>query len=180
MFRQLEGESPYPSSSLVVNPGVRVAGGRTYLGRSPAGHGIVTEREGIGSATSQKSALGVMLHKIRRKAGTVPRKGNKIKGRVSKRRDSGADSGRKTSPNQRYGPFRWNVGVMLRSPPRKGSKRWWRSTRREAWLEANDSRGDPSPYADSPLVSPTLPSSAPALRRWLRGGTSPLLPAESD
>jgi hypothetical protein len=49
MFRQLEGESPYPSSSLVVNPGVRVAGGRTYLGRSAAGHGIVTEGEGIGS-----------------------------------------------------------------------------------------------------------------------------------
>ncbi len=49
MFRQLEGESPYPSSSLVVNPGVRVAGGRTYLGRSAAGHGIVTEREAIGS-----------------------------------------------------------------------------------------------------------------------------------
>jgi hypothetical protein len=29
--------------------GLRVAGGRTYLGRSAAGHGIVTEGEGIGS-----------------------------------------------------------------------------------------------------------------------------------
>src|ERR1700741_1736078 len=50
-----------------------------------------------------------------------------IKERASKRRDSGADSGRKTSPNQGCWPFRRKVGVMLRRPPRKGPKRGWRS-----------------------------------------------------
>jgi hypothetical protein len=39
--------SPYPSSSLVVNPGLRVEGGRTYRGRSAAGHRIVTGEEAI-------------------------------------------------------------------------------------------------------------------------------------
>ena len=29
--------------------------------------------------------------------------------------------------------------MLLRSPPRKGSKRWWRSARLKAWLEPNDS-----------------------------------------
>src|SRR5437870_5468071 len=41
-----------------------------------------------------------------------------IKGRVSKWRDSQADSGRRTSPNKRCWPLRWKVGVMLRRPPR--------------------------------------------------------------
>src|SRR6266851_4086754 len=42
-----------------------------------------------------------------------------IKERASKWRDSGADSGRKTSPNKRCWPFRRKVGGMLRRPPRK-------------------------------------------------------------
>ncbi len=41
-----------------------------------------------------------------------------IEGRVSKWRDSGANSGRKTGPNQRCWPFRRKVRVMLRWPPR--------------------------------------------------------------
>src|ERR1700751_317685 len=61
-----------------------------------------------------------------------------IKERASKRRDSGADSGRKTSPNQGCWPFRRKVGVMLRRPPRKGPKRGCRSARLKAWQEPND------------------------------------------
>src|SRR5260370_33685767 len=62
-----------------------------------------------------------------------------IKERASKWRDSGADSGRKTSPNKRCWPFRRKVGGMLRRPPRKGPKRSWRRASLKAWLEANDS-----------------------------------------
>src|SRR5246127_2154609 len=62
-----------------------------------------------------------------------------IKERASKRRNSGADSGRKTSPNQGCWPFRRKVGVMLRRPPRKGPKRSWRRASPKAWLEPNDS-----------------------------------------
>src|SRR5260370_20452416 len=61
-----------------------------------------------------------------------------IKERASKRRDSGADGGRKTGPNKRCWPFRRKVGVMLRGPPSKGPKRLWRSASLKAWPEPND------------------------------------------
>src|SRR6266446_820891 len=108
---------------------------------------------------SQKSAKGKVGHAVgkatealqcRKAEQPIGRAGNGdrrperypargIKGRVSKWRDSQADSGRRTSPNKRCWPLRWKVGVMLRRPPREGPKRWWRSARLKAWLERNDS-----------------------------------------
>jgi hypothetical protein len=61
-----------------------------------------------------------------------------IKGRASKRRDSGANSGRKTGPDKRSWPIRRKVGVRLRRPPCTGPKRWGRSASLKAWPELND------------------------------------------
>src|SRR5258708_14122046 len=62
-----------------------------------------------------------------------------IKERASKWRDSGADSGRKTSPNKRCWPFRRKLAGMLRRPPPKGPKRSCAHASLKAWLERNDS-----------------------------------------
>src|SRR2546429_7824320 len=99
------------------------------------------------STVSQKSAKGKVGHAVgkateplrcrkaeqqRGRAGNgdrgperYPARG--IKERASKRRDSGADSGRKTGPNKRSWPSRGKEGEIPRTPPRKGPKRWWRS-----------------------------------------------------
>src|SRR5215469_5438292 len=95
-------------------------------------------------------SAGILRHSTRRKAekpigqaGNGDRRPERfpargIKEKASKRCDSGADSGRKPSPNKGNWPFRRKVGVMLRKPARKGPKRWWRSIRQKAWLEPND------------------------------------------
>src|SRR5580700_7725432 len=107
---------------------------------------------------SQKSAEGKVGHAVgkasealqcRKAEQQIGRAGNDdrrperypargIKGKASKWRDSWADSDRKTSPNKRRWPFRWRVGVMLRVPLGKGSKRRWRSASLKAWPELND------------------------------------------
>jgi len=102
-----------------------VEGGRTYLGRSAAGHRTGLREKRFFRTASQKSAEGKVgpavgkameaLHQPKggatdrpsrergTKARTVPARG--IKEKASKPRDSGADSGRKTSPNKGNWPF---------------------------------------------------------------------------
>ena len=67
-------------------------------------------------------------------SGTVPRKGNKRKGKEAAATYA-LDGSRKTGPNKRCWPFRRKVGVMLRGPPSKGRKRLWRSESLKAWRE---------------------------------------------
>jgi len=95
------------------------------------GHAVGKDIEALQSRKAEKQ-IGRAGNDDRRPE-RYPARG--VQGKASKRRDSWADSGRRTGPNKRCWPFRRRVGVKLRRPPGKGPKRWWRSANRKAWLE---------------------------------------------